>query len=74
MVILAKYYDAQGMERVPHLSFWLSYPGLVMDGVHYLKDLAGFQNVGGVGYDRISTNSIKYPDASRDTFSQFEPI
>ncbi len=72
---MTKYYDAQGIERLPHMSFWVSYPGLVTDGVFYARDLVGMSSGGVSGaYDRISSTSAKFPDASRDTFSQFEPI
>lgn len=74
MIIMVKYHNAQGIERLPHLSFWMSYPGLVTDGVFYVRDMVGLHGGGG-SYDRLSNSSnVKFPDASRDTFSQFEPI
>lgn len=35
---------AQGMELIPHASFWMEYPTMVSDGVTYSKILLGMQS------------------------------
>ena len=74
-IVLAKFYHAEGTERIPHAQFWVDYPSLVTDGVYYAKDLAGFNNDKDSNgtYERIVHSSTKF-SSSRDTFSQFEPI
>jgi hypothetical protein len=74
-IVLSKYYSAEGMERIPHLQFWVAYPSLVLDGIYYVKDLTGFSNGMGTNgtYERIVNPSTKF-GSGRDTFSQFEPI
>mmetsp|Transcript_117393 Transcript_117393/g.191088 ORF Transcript_117393/g.191088 Transcript_117393/m.191088 type:complete len:367 (-) Transcript_117393:73-1173(-) len=60
---------ASGMDMIPHISFWMEYPQLVMDGVNYAKlfltGSAGGGNFGG-GFEPLGR-------AERDTFAQFEP-
>ena len=73
MCIMTKVYDAQGHERVPHMSFWMTYPGLVADGVYYAKDLVGANACADGTYQRVANPNNKF-SGSRDTFSQFEPI
>lgn len=74
-IILAKFYKAEGIERIPHAQFWVAYPSLVMDGVNYARDQVGIgSNKDSSGsYERIADPSAKF-SGSRDTFSQFEPI
>ena len=72
-IIMAKYYNAVGMERMPHLSFWMAYPGLVNDGVAFAIDMIGSGNRE-IGFDRISAVPSSKFSGSRETFAQFEPI
>ena len=74
-VVLTKFYNAQGVERIPHSQFWVAYPALVMDGVVYVRDQIGIggDKIASGSYDRIVDSSNKF-SGSRDTFSQFEPI
>ena len=74
-IILAKFYKAEGIERIPHAQFWVAYPSLVMDGVNYAKDQVGigYSKDSQGSYERIADPSTKF-SGSRDTFSQFEPI
>jgi hypothetical protein len=74
-IIMAKYYKADGPDRIPHSQFWLAYPSLVMDVVNYARDQVGIGSDKGTNasYERIADPSTKF-QGSRDTFSQFEPI
>ena len=72
-IIMAKYYNANGVERIPHLSFWLAYPGLVVDGITFVADRLGF-DTSSTGYQRLSVAVNGKTLGARDTFSQFEPI
>jgi len=74
-IIMTKYYNAEGVERIPHSQFWIAYPSLVMDGVHYAKDQVGIgsNRESNGAYERIADPSTKF-SGSRDTFSQFEPL
>jgi hypothetical protein len=74
-IIMAKYYKAEGPERIPHAQFWMAYPSLVMDGINYARDQVGITSDKGnsTSYERIADTSTKF-HGSRDTFSQFEPI
>jgi hypothetical protein len=72
MIIMRKVYDVSGIESLPHLSFWIAYPGLVMDGVSFVMDRLGFSSPAPLnGYTAVATKS---GISGRDTFSQFEPI
>jgi len=72
-IIMSKYYDARGTDRIPHMSFWLGYPGLVADGFNYLKQLIG-SPVTSPSYQRIAVIASNKHHGSRDMFSNFEPI
>merc|ERR1711862_1024093 len=37
---------AQGLDMIPHVSFWMEYPAMVSDGVTYSKILLGLQASG----------------------------
>ena len=71
--IMAKYYNAQGVDRIPHLSLWMAYPGLVVDGIIFVADQIGFDTSSGT-YQRLHVLTNNKSAGSRDTFSQFEPI
>jgi hypothetical protein len=71
--IMAKYYNADGVDRIPHLSFWMAYPGLVVDGIAFVSDRLGC-DVSPSTYQRLSVAVASKNMGSRDTFSQFEPI
>lgn len=71
--IMAKYYDARGIDQIPHLSFWMAYPGLVIDGIVFVADSIGFDITSG-SYQRLQVLVNNKSVGSRDTFSQFEPI
>lgn len=70
---LARNYNAQGIDRIPHLSFWMAYPGLVVDGITYVSDRLGC-DVPPETYQRLNIAVSGKNSGSRDTFSQFEPI
>ena len=72
-IIMSKYYDARGTDRIPHMSFWLGYPGLVADGFDYLKQLIG-SPVTSPSYQRIAVIPNHKHHGSRDMFAHFEPI
>lgn len=72
-IIMAKYYNADGIDRIPHLGFWMAYPGLVVDGIAYVSDRMGCE-VEPSTYQRLSVAVGSKQVGSRDTFSQFEPI
>ena len=65
MCIMQKYFNARGIESVPHLSFWVSYPGLVADGAAFVADRLGFGS---------PPNTLKSDISSRNTFDQFVPL
>lgn len=71
-------FGSQGLEMIPHLSFWMEYPALVADGVKYSMILV--QGTTG-GFDVGSSSSISGRGSGgfqpigardRDTFSNFE--
>ena len=72
-MIMAKYYNADGLDRIPHLSFWLAYPGLVVDGITFVGDRIGF-DMSSATYQRLTVAVGGKATGARDTFSQFEPI
>ena len=71
-IFLTKMYQADGLERIPHVTFWMGYPALVMDGVNLIRDFIGGSS-SAVGLERLSAYSAK-PQTTRDPFSQFDPI
>jgi len=71
--LTAKYYNAHGIDRIPHLSFWMAYPGLVVDGIAYVADQLGC-DVPPETYQRLNIAVASKNAGARDTFSQFEPI
>jgi hypothetical protein len=72
-LIMTKYYNAEGIDRIPHVSFWLAYPGLVVDGIAFVSDRLGC-DVPPETYQRLNIAVASKNVGSRDTFSQFEPI
>jgi hypothetical protein len=72
VIVMKKVYNANGIESLPHLSFWMSYPGLVMDGVSFVMDKLGLSSA--TPYNSLATVVNKGGNPARDTFSQFEPI
>ena len=70
-IVLTKFFNAEGIDRIPHLTFWMSYPGLVLDGLNYIRHSIGcFSNE---KFTQTSNYSTKFAPG-RDTFSQFDPI
>lgn len=72
-MIMSKYYNANGIDRIPHVSFWLAYPGLVLDGITFVGDRLGF-DMSSATYQRLAVAVGGKSTGARDTFSQFEPI
>lgn len=66
MWVMRAHFNASGLESVPHLSFWMSYPGLVSDGVYFVLSKMGLAG--------SSSNAEKSDSFSLNTFSQFQPI
>jgi Autophagy-related protein 27 len=68
----ATYEKAEGINRLPHLAFWLDFPQLVIDGVNFT--VAKLVGGGTAGLNFIaSARDSKYLSA-RDSFANFEPI
>lgn len=74
-----KYYatGAVGMDMIPHISFWMEYPALMMDGVQYAKNAFGAgdgfaSGASGGGASRAGFEPIR-SSSERDSFASFEP-
>mmetsp|Transcript_89151 Transcript_89151/g.288259 ORF Transcript_89151/g.288259 Transcript_89151/m.288259 type:complete len:363 (+) Transcript_89151:78-1166(+) len=73
---------ARGIDMIPHSSFWMEYPGLVVDGANYsmalvVELLSGASARGGAGTGAgggPSGGLIGRGGADRDSFSNFEPM
>ena len=68
----ANFEGATGLDRIPHLAFWLDYPQLVMDGVNFLIAKIVGGSAAGLNF-LASARDSKYISA-RDSFANFEPI
>lgn len=67
---------SRGPEMIPHIGFWMEYPTLVMDGVHYAlevgTELLGGRSASAGMAPRMTAASGGAPN-DRDTFAHFEP-
>jgi len=64
---------ARGLQLIPHVGFWMDYPALVMDGVHYSMKLVS-EYTGQQPHSYSESSGFQTLGAAeRDTFANFEP-
>ena len=68
----AAYLNMNGLDRIPHVSFWLDYPFLVLDGFNFaVMTLIG---AGSSGFSFLASSRDSKYASVRDSFANFEPI
>eukprot|EP00403_Amphidinium_massartii_P011699 CAMPEP_0178415698 /NCGR_PEP_ID=MMETSP0689_2-20121128/23684_1 /TAXON_ID=160604 /ORGANISM="Amphidinium massartii, Strain CS-259" /LENGTH=343 /DNA_ID=CAMNT_0020037023 /DNA_START=179 /DNA_END=1210 /DNA_ORIENTATION=- len=63
---------ARGLDMIPHVGFWMEFPGLVVDGMRY-SAMAVSEIVGNGGLESRNSGFQPMGGSARDTFTYFEP-